>query len=289
MQLSIIVQAIAAVSAVQLSPQAAVDELLAADRAFAQQAAQLPPADAFGRMAHPDIAMAVGGRQHFGRDAVLAALRESPNYRGTGMRWTPIRGGISADGTHGFTFGYAEVVGGDPARASRKYLAYWIRQPEGWRIAAYRGGFRSAGEVSTAMLPPSLPDFVAAPREDPAATAAHQASLAAAERAFSDLAQRIGLRAAFDHHVRADGMGFAGNEPGFRIGHAAVIDTFEAAPNSPLRWWTDRSFVASSGDLGVSIGTLAVNQPQEGQPATLPFFTIWRRDGLDQPWRYLAE
>ena len=40
--------------------------------------------------------MAIGGRQYMGRDAVLAALRASPHYRGVGMSWAPVRGGISA-------------------------------------------------------------------------------------------------------------------------------------------------------------------------------------------------
>jgi hypothetical protein len=26
-----------------------------------------------------------------------------------------------------------------------------------------------------------------------------------------------------------------------------------------------------------------------GQPSAFPFFTVWRRDSVTQPWRYVAE
>jgi hypothetical protein len=47
--------------------------------------------------------------------------------------------------------------------------------------------------------------------------------------------------------------------------------------------------VASSGDLGVSIGMIRRNQPVTGQPTAFPFFTIWRRATPTAPWRYIAE
>jgi hypothetical protein len=47
--------------------------------------------------------------------------------------------------------------------------------------------------------------------------------------------------------------------------------------------------VASSGDLGVTIGMIHPNTPRAGQPANFPFFTIWRRANPTAPWRYVAE
>src|SRR3546814_7588513 len=54
-----------------------------------------------------------------GRDAVTAVLRSSLLARGDKIGWTPIRGGVSADGTHGFTFGYLTLEGGDPRVTAR--------------------------------------------------------------------------------------------------------------------------------------------------------------------------
>ena len=69
-----------------------------------------------------------------------------------------------------------------------------------------------------------------------------------------------------------------------------IVPTTSGATTSPVRWSTERSFVAASGDLGVSIGTIHRNSATpEGQPASFPFFTVWRRDSANAPWRYIAE
>jgi ketosteroid isomerase-like protein len=238
-----------------------------------------------------EAVMPVPGTGHVvGRDAVIAALRAGPSFQGGIAAWAPVRGGISADGSHGFTFGFLNVTGGDPARRDRKYLSYWVRRPEGWRVAAWRQIVRPAGEVSTAMLPPSLPGFAARPNRRAGSLEAHRRGLAAAERAFSDRAQTVGLRAAFREYGRADAMNMA-EGAGFALGLDAITANFPAGETaSPVRWSTERSFVASSGDLGVSIGTIHTNAPgADGRPAAFPFFTIWRRETRDAPWRYIAE
>jgi ketosteroid isomerase-like protein len=274
------------------SVQAGVDGLLAADRAFSAAAAQAADAvSGFAPMLDADVVMPSPGRGHLvGREAVVGAFRDGPAFREGRVEWTPVRAGISADGTQGFTFGYLTLSGGDPARRNRKYLAYWVRRPEGWRVAAYRQNVREAGEVSLDLLPPSLPRFATEPIADPEAIADHQRSLAAAEQAFSDRAQRAGLRTAFREYGRPDAMNMY-EGAAFRVGLDAVTAGFpEGQTTSPVRWSTERSLVASSGDLGVSIGTIRPNGPvAEGRPSSLPFFTIWRRDAPDSPWRYIAE
>lgn len=272
--------------------QAGVDALLAADRAFSAAAARAPnPAEGIAAMLDAEAVMPLPGTGFArGREAVAAALRGSPAFGVGRASWTPIRGGISADGSQGFTFGYLSLSAGDPARRERKYLAYWIRRPAGWRVLAYRQRVRPAGAVPLALLPASLPGFTAAPSADPARIEAHRTSLAAAERAFSDRAQQIGLNAAFREYGREDAMNMS-EGAGFAIGPEAIAAGFpEGAATSPVRWRTETSFVASSGDLGVSIGTITPNAPvPQGRPAGFPFFTIWRRDRPDAPWRYIAE
>jgi hypothetical protein len=219
----------------------------------------------------------------------MAAFRDSPAFREGRVSWTPVRAGVSADGTHGFTYGFLELSAGDPARRNRKYLAYWIHRPEGWRVVAYRQVVRAAGEVSTELMPASLPGFTAAATADPAVIAGHSRSLAAAEQAFSDRAQQVGLRTAFREYGREDAMNMY-EGAGFRVGLDAITGGFPETSVSPVRWGTERSFVASSGDLGVSIGSIHSNGPvPEGQPSSIPFFTVWRRDAPDAPWRYIAE
>ena len=273
------------------SPQAALDELLAADRAFSSAAAKgADPVAGLAPMLDADVVMPAPGKGHaIGPDAVLAAFRASPSYKDGGVSWTPVLGGASADGTHGFTYGFLAVTGGDPARRERKYLAYWIKRPAGWRVVAYRQAVREAGEVSKEMLPPSLPLFTADPVSDAAVTAAHAGSVAAAEKAFSDRAQVVGLKQAFREYGRDDSMNmYAG--AGFAYGLDAVVAGFKDEGPATIHWGTERSFVASSGDLGVSIGMIRPNAPPKpGDPDGFPFFTVWKRDAPDQPWRYIAE
>jgi hypothetical protein len=268
-------------------PQAAVEELLAADRAFSTAAAKATnPVMIFEIMLDAEATMPSPKGNAIGRDAVLALFRENPSYREGKVSWAPVRGGISADGTQGFTYGFLSVTGGDPSRRERKYLAYWVNQPEGWRVVAYRQQVRPPGEVSKDMIAPSLPAFTAEPKDDPELIANHNRSVAAAEKAFSDRAQVVGLKQAFGEFGRPDAMNMYGGA-GFAYGLEAVTAGFKEEGPAKIHWSTERSFAASSGDLAVSIGTIRSNDPKDG--AGFPFFTIWRRDGPDQPWRYVAE
>jgi len=275
-----------AAPAAAAAPKAAVDKLLAADRTFSVNSAKATdPVSGLGAIFDQDVVMPAPGKGLLvGRDAVIAQFRESPSYKDGRVSWSPIRGGISADGTQGFTFGFLSLTGGDPARRERKYLAYWMKRPAGWRVVAYRQLVREAGEVSTAMLPPSLPAFTAKPK--PALIPAQQQSVAAAEKAFSDRAQIVGVKKAFQEFGRKDAMNMY-KGAGFAVGLAAVVSNFEEEGPAKIRWATDRSFAASSGDLAVSIGTIRSNDSKDA--ASFPFFTVWRRDAPGQPWRYIAE
>ena len=139
------------------------------------------------------------------------------------------------------------------------------------------------------MLPPALPGFTAEAKTDAALIAKNTASLAAAEKAFSDRAQIVGLKKAFGEYGRPDAMNmYAG--AGFSVGLDAVVANFKEEGPATIHWGTERSFVASSGDLGVSIGTIRHNvPPKAGEPDGFAFFTVWRRDRPGAPWRYIAE
>lgn len=273
------------------TPQQNADSLLAADRAFAAAAARAAtPADAVAAMFEADVVMPGGPELTIGRAAVLAQLRPAPAWQSGNVSWRPVRAGVSADGTQGFTYGFLTVTAGDPARRERKYLAYWVRRAEGWRVAAWKQVPRPAGEVSTAMRAPSLPDMTMVPERGWADLARHRESLAAAEQAFSDRAQRVGLAAAFREYGRPDAMNMGGGAD-FTIGAEAIsraVDNGE--PVSPLHWSATRTLAAASGDLGVSMGVIHRNTPgTDGRPDSFSFFTVWRRDTPDGPWRYIAE
>jgi len=279
------------------TPQSVVDELLAADRAFSDASASMDVVAGLGPMFAPDVVMGPipGNTFARGRDAAVAALRANPDNATMRATWTPIRGGISADGQHGFTFGYMTLRRTDGSANLAKYLAYWVKRPEGWRVAVYKRGRRSDGPVPTEPMPPALPARIVPVTSDANVIERHRASLDQAERAFSDEAQIIGLGPAFAKHGSADAVNLGGpNNPAFVVGAEAIgksVGANSPPPGSPLSWAPDQVIVASSGDLGVTIGVLRPNTPgPDGKPGPLlPFFTIWRRATAVAPWLYIAE
>jgi hypothetical protein len=283
------------------TPASAADALLAADRAFAESGARTDLVTAITAMLAPGALVPVPGRGFAeGTDAIRAALSRDTLNLTSRMAWAPLRGGISADGQHGFTYGYFETTRADGTVLPGKYLAYWVKRTEGWRVMAYKRGRRPEGEVSRAAIPPALPHALVAPTTDAAVVERHRESLAKAERDFSADAQVIGIGPAFEKYGSADAMNLGGpNDAGFVIGNVTIGRAIGggSAPNgSPVTWGADhRVIVASSGDLGVNFGYIVPKPvagapaPPAGAPPGSPFFTIWRRANASSPWRYVAE
>lgn len=276
------------------TPQSVVDELLAADRAFSAASANTDLVSGLTAMFADDVVIPnPPGRFAEGKAAVVAMLRANADNARSRTEWTPVRGGVSADGAHGFTVGFMTLHRPDAATIALKYLAYWIKRPEGWRVAAYKRVRAAEGSPSLVEMTPALPAQIVGPITDTAVIAQHRQSLDKAERSFSDEAQQIGLGPAFAKFGSADAVNLAGgSEPGLIVGAdniARLVAAGQPPSGSSLHWAPDKVIVASSGDLGVTIGMIHPNAPQPGQPADFPFFTIWRRASPTAPWRYIAE
>jgi ketosteroid isomerase-like protein len=280
---------IATAQAGAATPSSAVAELIATDQRFSAAARTTDVISGLTAMMADDVIVPLPpGRWVEGVAEVRAALAEAAENRTARAEWVPVRAGVSADGLHGFTYGYMTIHRPDSTSAPLKYLSYWVKGASGWRVAVYRRGRRPDGPVSLAMMPPAVPERIAvAATDSPDALAA---SLRAAEKAFSDEAQAIGLGKAFAKHGSADAMNMGGpNDTAFVIGAARIgagIDGPEPTSGSPVNWGADRVIVAASGDLGVTLGRIRRND--DTADAGRPFFTIWRR-APGQPWRYIAE
>lgn len=275
------------------APADRVNELLAADRGFATAAAGKDAVSAITAMLADDVILPGPGPVFSeGRARATEALRANPDNLTSKLEWAPIRGGVSADGQHGFTFGYMTATKADGTKVPMKYLAYWVRRAEGWRVAAYRRRPRPEGQVSLDMMPPSVPRAAVAPVSDAKVIEGHAASVAAAEKAFSDEAQKIGIGAAFTKFGHEDAVNMGGpKDAGFVVGSVAIgksVGAGSPADSSPVSWAADhKSLAASSGDLGITFGYIRSNGKSEQPP--FPFFTIWRRASPADPWRYIAE
>jgi len=275
---------------IQSTPQQAVDDLIAADRAFSAAAAtKTNVIDALTPMFTSDVIMPLpGGKFAHGVDEAVAFLKTNPDNTTAKAEWSPIRGGISADGTQGFTFGYMTLRKPDGTAVPLKYMAYWVKSAAGWRAAVYKRSRRPEGAVSTELMPASLPAKLVSPKPDRASV---EAEVAAAEKSFSDESQTIGLGPAFAKFGAPDAVNMGG-QPEYVVGNdkiaAAVGGPTPSAP-SPLHWAADEKVIAaSSGDLGISIGIIHRNAPlPDGSNPTNAFFTIWRK--TNGVWRYIAE
>jgi ketosteroid isomerase-like protein len=284
-----ILAALALAPSLAAAQQKELNELLAADRAYSSAAAKTDLTSGVSAMFADDVVMVNGPtRSHvWGKEKVTDALKAVPANAHAKVEWTPVRAGISADGQQGFTFGYMTVRDSAGTEMPLKYLAYWVKQAGGWRVAAYKRSRRPPGAVSMEMLAPSVPVKTVAPVSDAAVIEKHKLSLAAAEQAFSDESAVIGVGPAFAKWGHDDAMNM-GSKPEFTIGAKAISESVEVPPitiPSELTWKSDQVIVASSGDLGVSIGII---RRRDDPSVSIPFFTVWRK-GTDGKWKYIAE
>lgn len=287
----------ATIAAQPADPRRIAEELFAADQAASAASAKTTAIPGLTGMFARDVVMqspAVGFAR--GIAAATEALKANPDNTAGKVEWTPIRAGVSADGLHGFTFGFMTLRRPDESSALIKYLAYWVKRDGRWQVAAYKRRLRPAGDVSLAALAPSLPEKLVAASTDRASLDAFEKSIIAAEKAFSDEAQQIGLGPAFAKYGAVDAMNMgAPDDAGFVIGAEAIGKSIgQGLPtnSSPVSWSADSAIVASSGDFGVTFGYIRQNgPPPDGSAATppTPFFTIWRRAHASAPWRYIAE
>jgi ketosteroid isomerase-like protein len=275
------------------SPETAAAELLAADSAFGAAAGAANYITTLSSMFATDVIMPSPGSSFTeGRAQVIAMLQRDSLDARSRAHWTPLRAGISADGLHGFTFGYMTLLRPDSTRAYFKYLSYWLRGGDGWRVRAYKRAPRDSSQFPVTPFPTALPPRMQRASTDSALVARFTESLAETERAFSRDAQSMGLGAAFAHYGHDDAVNMGPPDRPFVAGAAAIgemIGGGDTTRRSPVSWAPDyRVLVASSGDLGITFGFIHRNAAAAGA-RPFPFFTIWRRPNSTGPWRYIAE
>ncbi|MBY0494784.1 MAG: DUF4440 domain-containing protein [Cyanobacteria bacterium] len=288
------------VTAQTQTPQQVADELLAADRAFAAASAKTDLITGISAMFASDVAMPAPGGVAYGSQKAIDALRASQANTGATATWTPARVAISRDGFHGFTAGFMTIKRADGSINPAKYLSYWEKQRDGWRVLAYRrlAAKEAAPETKVTYL---LPEQIMVSMLSPEKHERDVASLSDAEKSFAAEAQKIGLGAAFKKYGSPDAINLGGGgTPGFLWGNDAIsvgVGQGEPATGSSVNWGPEKAIVAVSGDFGVTIGYITLNKPgpdpstssgQAGAPTRQPFFTIWRRNA-NGAWRYIAE
>jgi len=263
------------------------DTLLAADRAWAVLGDQTNLVEALAAPMAPDgIFLAPVPTNGFlrGPDQVREALNANPANKTAKWHSSVIRADVSSDGLQGYTYGYSEQVLATGAVLPGKYQAYWARQSDGsWKMAAYKRVARGAGPVS--LTPPAGFETPTSrhrryyPNTEPDA---ERQAVFAADVAFSDAAQLNGADA-FAVFAAPDAAQTGGNTvASWVFGPEAIRASRPAAPFGAT-WRPDLGAVATSGDLGFSIGFV-----YQGTTIVSKYFTIWQKQANGR-WLYVAD
>ena len=229
-----------------------------------------------------------------GPAAIRAGLARSATNRVASFVWTPVRADVSADGQHGYTYGYSRlIVPGFPAPFNGKYHAYWERNDAGeWKVMAYKRVLSTPDEIEyvvpAGFETPAYHHYRVFPNSDPAATLA---DVFATDRAFSDVSASAGAGAAFGQFVAPDGA-IVGPLATFSFGPSEAAAIYEGLAPGQLVWEPIVGDVAASGDLAFTIGAGEFREllPDGTLGAPLPagYISIWKRQRTGE-WRVVID
>jgi ketosteroid isomerase-like protein len=275
-------------TAAHLDLRAVRAELLSVDRAYAEAAKSVNLIEALVAPLAPEgVFLAPTPDFLRGPAEVRAFLATNPSNALSKFTWTPIRVDVSSDGREGYTVGYAETTLPSGAIAPGRYLAYWVRQRDNtWKVEAFKRILRAAGAVS--LTPPpgfETPDDKHRryfPNTDAAAEA--QAA-AAADLAFSDLAQVVGNAQAFARYAAPNGMQ-SGNSASvsWEFGREAIAAAHAGDPLGIFSWAPAIAHAAESGDLAFTVGWVFNAAGQ-----TLgKYYTVWQKQNTGE-WLYVVD
>lgn len=272
--------------------EAAHDELLQADIGRADSVARLGyPAGLTSAFAK-DVLYLRGGLPILrSRAAALAVVSAEPVGATTAVRWQPVRAETSADRESGFSYGFAiygHGTAGAPTLRVDRYIAFWRKEPEGWRIVAYAETYGSPPPVLS--LPRGVADSVLA---DVGMSRRRGAvdELRVADEDFSRAATSLGPGAAFGRFAAQDAQMFSPTGE-FITGPTAITGSFgPATEGTSLVWHPVEGEASKAGDLGFTVGNAVFTGVREDAAPVVrysKYLTVWKRQ-RDGTWRFVVD
>jgi ketosteroid isomerase-like protein len=266
--------------------QAALDSLVAAEKAFAQMAAEKGTRDAFltfladdGLVFQPDP---VNGKE------VWKARQPSPAL----LSWYPVHSEVSLAGDLGFNTGpydYSPKAGEKPV-VFGQFATVWARQADGsWKAAIDLGTATpeppSPVTPSISLTGPAKVEVTALPKVDAGAASV---ALLDYDRAFSTATQEKGIAAAYEPLLTDDvRLLRASRQPA--LGKEAARALLAENP-MPTTWEPRGGGVSRSGDLGYTYGFVKRHEdgPESPWINTSNYLRVWRKE-KDGPWKLAFE
>lgn len=266
--------------------EAALDSLVAAEKAFAQMAAEKGTRDAFlafladdGLVFQPDP---VNGKE------VWKARQPSPAL----LSWYPVHSEVSLAGDLGFNtgpFDYREKREAKPV-VFGQFATIWARQADGsWKAALDLGTATpeppSPVAPAIALTGPTKVEVTALPTVDMKAALT---TLLAADRAFATATQEKGSAVAYEPLLTDDvRLVRASRQPA--LGREAARALLAENPQ-PTTWEPLGGGMARSGDLGYTYGFVKRHEdgPESAWINTSNYLRVWRKE-KDGPWKLAFE
>lgn len=270
------------------------ESLLEADRAHAARSASTNLVDGVVGMLAEDATIFVPTGVLQGREAIRARLALSATNRTSTLTWTPVRVDVSADGVHGYSYGYSEQTLADGRLFVGKYISYWKRASTGdWQVVAYKRLLREP--VTIPYVAPAgfeTPDYHHYRTFPPTDAATLMEDVMDTDRAFSALSATDGAPAAFAQFIAPDGA-VLGPFAEIAFGTERVMASYEGAGPGALVWRPLMGDVAATGDLAFTIGDAEIRERREDGTMSDPiavvwYLSIWKRQRTGE-WRLVID
>jgi ketosteroid isomerase-like protein len=283
MKKSLIVCSLVALSAVPglaatVDRQAALNAVVAAEKAFAKAAAEKGTRAAFLEyLAEDSVVLAPGpvpGR----------ATWEGRPVRPSLLSWFPVVADVSLAGDLGYTTGPWELrpKGKEDTNVLHGfYTTFWRRQADDSYKLLFDGGIStpppSPGDIAV-KIGNAVPAKVENPPQEEEARG--KFTLLSADRAFAKAVAARGTGAAYADFLADDSRLYReGAIP--VVSKARILETLKAQP-AKMIWAPIQARVASSGDLGYSLGNETVGAEQGY------YLRIWKKQA-DDSWRVVLD
>jgi ketosteroid isomerase-like protein len=268
------------------------DGLLRADLARADSMARLGYTDGWATVLASDVVYLRGGLPLVrGRTAALAIAAAESIETATAVHWQPVRAEASRDGRSGYSYGYAVYSTAhlpSPSVRIDRYIAFWRREEQGWRVSAYAETYGTPPQAL--LLPAAARVFTIADVPMARGPGAIDA-IREADTQFSHAASTLGTGKAFGRYAADDAQVFSG--PGeFISGPEAIMESFgPPTSGSSLRWHPVAGEISRSGDLGYTVGNAVfTGHREDGAPEVgySKYLTVWKKQ-RDGSWRFVAD
>ena len=271
--------------------EAAHDELLNADITRGDAVRRKGMAEGFAGAFAEDAVYLRGGLPILrGIRAIRAVVGADPAAGGVTVRWQPVRADVSRDHASGYSYGYTifGIRGEEASLRVDRYIAFWRKGPDGWRIAGYAETYGSP--PAPLPLPAPAADGMLADVAMPTLRAPVDA-IRAADVAFAREAERLGAGEAFGRYAAPDAQMFSAAGE-FITGPEAITASFgQSSANSSFTWQPVYGEISSSGDLGFTVGNAVVTVERPDGAAVVrysKYLTVWKRQ-RDGAWKYVVD